>query len=65
MTRFNKNKLYTKANTFDLNAEFDSQSKKIQVDSSSDTITKGKEAIRIERLELLEDKFVQSICKER
>ncbi len=35
------------------------------INSDPDVLAQGKESLRIERLGLLEDQFVQSVCKEK
>ena len=63
MTLFNQEKFSKNAKPTDYNF-----SRAIELDSTShklDGLAKGKEAIRCERLGLLEDKFVQSIFKEQ
>ena len=66
MTLFNQRKLASdrKATGYKAPSPFEQDSTTHQVDKSLDGLTNGKEAIRRERLGLIEDKFVQSICKE-
>ena len=66
MTLFKQRKLASdrKSTRYKVASPFEQDSTTHQLDNSLDGLTKGKEAIRCERLGLIEDKFVQSICKE-
>ena len=67
MTSFNQSEFTsnTKANGYKFASTFDQDLKTPKQVAPMDGLTKGKEAIRCERIGLLEDKFVQSICKEK
>ena len=65
MTRFNQKKFSSASREagYQSTKAFESKLTTTQVESTSDEATIGKEAIRCERLGLLEDAVVQSIRK--
>ncbi len=67
MTRFNQNKYLkgSKINRNYVSIHFSSDKTISQLDKGLDQLTKGKEAIRSERIGLLEDHFVQAVTKEK
>ena len=67
MTRFKQNKFYksSKINGNYVAVPLSSDKTTSQIDQGLDQLTKGKEALRWERIGLLEDRFVQSVVKEK
>ena len=67
MTRFKQTKFAksSKINSKYVAVPFSSELTPSQINSALDRLTKGKEAIRWERIGLLEDSFVQAVCKEK
>ena len=67
MTRFKKNNFYnsSKINGNYVAVPLNSDEITSQVDQDLDQLTKGKEALRWERIGLLEDPFVQEVTKEK
>ena len=68
MPPLEKNKFVksSKSNNNDLNTSFSLDSDLITLQSNSDLdrLAKAREAIRWEKIGLLEDNFVQSVCRE-
>ena len=67
MTRFKQNKFYksSKINSNYVAVPLSSDKTISQIDQGLDQLTKGKEALRWERIGLLEDRFVQAVAKEK
>ena len=67
MTRFKQNKFYksSKINGNYVAVPLSSDKTTSQIDQGLDQLTKGKEALRWERIGLLEDRFVQAVAKEK
>ena len=67
MTRFKQNKFYksSKTNGNYVAVPLNSDKTTSQIDQGLDQLTKGKEALRWERIGLLEDSFVQAVAKEK
>ena len=67
MTRFKQNKLSksSKVNGNYVAVPLKSDLTPSQVNSDLDRLTKGKEALVWEKIGLLEDRFVQAVCKEK
>ena len=65
MTRFKQNKFYksSKINGNYVAVPLSSDKTTSQIDQGLDQLTKGKEALRWERIGLLEDSFVQAVAK--
>ena len=64
---FKKNKFYksSKINGNYVAVPLSSDKTISQIDQGLDQLTKGKEALRLERIGLLEDSFVQAVEKEK
>ena len=67
MTRFKQHKFYksSKINCNYVAVPLSSDKTTSQIDQGLDQLTKGKEALRWERIGLLEDRFVQAVEKEK
>ena len=67
MTRFKQNKFYksSKINGNYVAVPLSSDITTSQIDQGLDQLMKGKEALRWERIGLLEDRFVQAVAKEK
>ena len=67
MTRLNQNKFYksSKINGNYVVLPLNSDKTTFQIDQSLDQLSKGKEALRWEKIGLLEDRFVQAVAKEK
>ena len=67
MTRFKQNKFYksSKINGNYVAVPLSSDKTTSQIDQGLDQLTKGNEALRWERIGLLEDRFVQAVAKEK
>ncbi len=67
MTGFNQNKFrsYTKEIFAKFLKAFEKNKSALEQFSSTDQSSKRKEALRCERLGLLEDRFLLSVCKEK
>ncbi len=67
MTRFKQSKFYKSSviNGNYIAVPLNSIKTTSQIDQGLDKLTKGKEALRCERIGLLEDRFVQAVSKEK
>ena len=67
MTRFIQDKCYksSKVNGKYFSVPLSSDKTTSQIDQGLDQLTKGKEALRWERICLLEDHFVQAVAKDK